>query len=150
MAIDQKSQDQEFAAKKAAEDAAFQQRQAQDQAKAQSDKAQADKVFADRKAEEAGAPARKAQEDNANRGIIAGVAGIAGVVTGMALLNKLEGVSPIATLSGPQNGNVIQGMAQQAGFNVANPAANGPAAMGPQNIMNTAMAFLTPPKPNGP
>lgn len=150
MAIDQKTQDQEFAAKRAAEDAAFQQRQAQDQAKFQADKAQADKVFADRKAEEAGTPARQAQQDAANRGIIGSVLGVAGAVTGLALMNKLEGVTPVATLSGPQNGNVIQGVAQQAGFNIASPAANGPTSTGPQNIMNTAMAFLTPPKPNGP
>jgi hypothetical protein len=145
MTIDQKSQDQEFAAKHAADDAAFQQKQAQDNAKFQADKALSEKVFADRKAEEAGAPARQAQQDSANRGIIGGVLGMVGVMTGASLLGKLDGVAPIATLSGPQNGNVIENKAQENGFKIASPAANAPAA--PQM---TVMNFLTPPKPNGP
>jgi len=144
MSIDPKSQDQEVAAKKAAEDAAFQQRQAQENAKFQSDKAQADKVFADRKAEEAGAPARQEQQKEANNSIIGGVLGMVGIVTGASLMNKLDGVTPMATLSGPQNSGVIEGISQKAGFSIASPAANAPAA--PQ--MNTAMNFLTP--KNGP
>lgn len=143
MTID-KSQDEQVAAKKAADDAAFLQRRAQEDAKFQSDKAQADKVFADRKAEEAGAPARQAQQDNANKSIIGGVLGMVGLVTGAELVGKLSGVTPIATLSGPQNSNVIEGVAHENGFKIASPAANAPVA--PQ--MNTAMNFLTP--KNGP
>ncbi|MDB5491934.1 MAG: hypothetical protein JWO78_1783 [Micavibrio sp.] len=148
MAIDQKTQDDQFAAKKAADDASFLQRRSQEDAKFQADKAQSEKVFTDRKAEEAGAPARQAQQDAANRGIVGGVLGAVGVVAGIGLMNKLEGVIPMATLSGAQNGNVIQGVAQQNGFNVASMAAG--VSTGLQNTMNTAMNFLTPPKQNGP
>lgn len=153
MATNQKEDNAKAAATNAAADALFQKNKAEGERKFETDKAQTAKYIAEHDpAVIAHDAALRADQERSSMGIVGATLGIAGIVTGAALLNRLDGVTPIATLSGPQGAaqtqGVIQGISQQSGFSVSSPANS--AANGPVQTVSPLNAFLNMTPNKGP